>query len=137
MQPWNHFHVWEFLHHELAELLAPWFQEVVVRGLFGDGHIGRIERDRCAGWRDQAARVQGVPIPWRQAIGRKRAPMAGGIGGLLAVVGRRRSPSRSPRDAAETATFSTADLHYGTRDVDGALEFLVVCQGPKKGARTG
>jgi SAM-dependent methyltransferase len=126
MKPWNKFHVREFLHHELVELLSPWFQEVVVRGLFGDGTICRIERDRCAGLRDHSARLQGVAIPWGARID-----------GMLSGFGRRPAPSRSSKDAAETATFSTADLHYSTRNVNGALEFMVVCQGPKKAAREG
>jgi len=46
MKPWNEFHVREYTHHELQELLSTFFPFVKVLGLFAKDELYKIEHDR-------------------------------------------------------------------------------------------
>ncbi len=127
MKPWNPFHVREFSHRELEQLLAGRFQEVVVHGLFGSDELSRIERNR---YERANQAVRRGSAPWRQAIRGGLRITAPWLENRLAMRGQQPANAGHSLQASEAARYSTADLHYTTSNLDHALEFLVIARRP-------
>ena len=127
MKPWNPFHVREFSHRDLEELLAPRFGEVVVHGLFGGPEISQIERNR---YERAKQAVRRGSAPWRQAIRRGVLTAAPWIERRLAASRQQPANAGAALQKSEAARFSTADLDYSTSDLANALEFMVIARQP-------
>jgi len=102
MKPWREFHVREFQHWELKELLTSYFGHVEVHGMKGCKEIAKIELRRCD-------------------FARRRARSA--LQKLLvkAIWTSRGLSHRSMPDC------STEHLFYSTEDLDNSLDFMAVC----------
>ena len=74
MKPWNEFHVREFNHSELKELLSTWFEAVEIRGLFGKDELYQIERNRCERARVAARSQPSRPRPTLRAVVKRVFP---------------------------------------------------------------
>jgi SAM-dependent methyltransferase len=139
MPPWNIFHVREFHAQELRELLASWFSDVQVLGLFAIDDLYSIERRRIEVERERARRLmrRRLPHAWQirafviDAI-KKSLPRS--VTRRLQGLVREREvrdmaaiePPRRDRRAVLPA-FSTQDLFYRADRTDDALDLLAVC----------
>jgi len=140
MTPWNIFHVREFRAAELQEVLAPWFGEVQVRGLYGEEALYAVERGRVERERERARREQQrwLPHPWQVrtfVIDAIKKSLPESIGERLRGLVREREvrdiagdPPPPPAPTAPLPPFTTRDLFYRSDRTDDALDLLAICR---------
>lgn len=115
MKPWNKFHVREFTHTELEELLKKHFSSLKVMGLFAEESIYMIEKNRLTTARDIAREKQQCTT-------------------ILAKISRKlkRLCSSSAKknngiDKAFIDQYGFGDLYYRKDKLETALDFLAIC----------
>lgn len=118
MQPWNPFHVREFSHTELEELLQRYFPRVKLLGLFAREPLYSFEKQRVALIRERARL--------------KQNPELNPIARWLRIMVLKLRASISKRSYGSVRRFqdrySTQDLYYAESDLPAALDLLAVCQ---------
>jgi len=149
MQPWNRFHVREYLPAELRVLLEGEFADARVRGMFGiptlyevviSGYDAARKRvaAREAKEQVQAARVSAAgrprPLPRRLARAVVPAALRARLRSLISRPAPRPlpvaplAPPEVAPDLEAVAGFSTADLFYSDQDLDRALDLIAICR---------
>lgn len=121
MKPWNPFHVVEFTADTLRSVLAPYFDRVTVRGMFG-GRVYERELARCQQAREEARQHSGLRQRVREVLPEH------------VVLALRRakhwlSPGYEPPsiDALELPLYTTEELYYREEELDGAIDLMAVC----------
>lgn len=141
MTPWNMFHVREFHHHELRDLLAQWFGRVEVLGLFAVDELYAVESKRLSDLREKARRDQRRRLPraWQVRayvidLVKKTLPeaTAARLGQFVRGREARRIRGLTPASAVKPVSafpsFTAADMFYSAEGVDRALDLLAVCR---------
>jgi ubiquinone/menaquinone biosynthesis C-methylase UbiE len=150
MQPWNRFHVREYLPAELEDLLRHQFTAVRIRGMFGTATLYETEIQRVDAARKRVARTEEKvrraearaaraaarktrPLPVRVA----RSAVPGGTRAWLRRVRRQGAPVAAVPPTIQSAGpvmdfetylhFSLADLFYADTDLDRAMDLMAVC----------
>jgi SAM-dependent methyltransferase len=139
MPPWNMFHVREYQAQELRDVLAPWFSDVQVLGLFAVDELYGIERRRIEAERERARRLMRRRLPHAWQIrafvinALKKGLPRPVIERLQRLVREREARDLAPVKAARRGrravlpAFSTGDLFYRADQTDDALDLLAVC----------
>ncbi|RJP78380.1 MAG: class I SAM-dependent methyltransferase [Candidatus Zixiibacteriota bacterium] len=130
MKPWNEFHVREFDHAELAELLVGYFPHVEVYGLFAPEPVYALEAGRLQRARETAQKAQ-----MRGAAGSRLQAWKAGIKRLLPAAAlaqihraRRRFVVRSAGSLeAFRAAYGVEALFYREDSLEAALDLMAVC----------
>jgi SAM-dependent methyltransferase len=129
MKPWNPFHVLEFTADTLRSALAPFFDRITVRGMFG-GPVYERELARCQRTREEARR-HGTRAPANPSL-RQRVREVLPERVVLAVRGakHRLGLGYEPPsiDAAELPPYTTEQLYYREEELDGAIDLMAVCE---------
>lgn len=126
MKPWNAFHVREFDHLELRELLERHFPAVSVLGLQAKESLARIEKERVDRARRGARARRNPSVTFRlRSLATGLLP-AGARARLKAALA---SEAQKPMgfDEAFRERNSWDDLHHGTEALDEALDLMAVC----------
>jgi ubiquinone/menaquinone biosynthesis C-methylase UbiE len=128
MKPWNRFHVREFNHSELKNLLNNHFAEVQIMGLFAEKTLYLIEKNRVTMARRAARRTQQtndyhqhsfltsvkrmIPTSIKTAIKKKMISIS--------------QPNRKV-DKTFMETYGLKDFFYRVDDLSMALDLLAIC----------
>jgi SAM-dependent methyltransferase len=124
MSPWNKYHVQEFRHQELRDLLSSYFATVRVRGQFASGTLYRIERDRYARSRTRARNTTRARIARRLRVW---APAS--IRARLRALRNYRDVGRLNNgmySEADSKGYSTAQYFYRDTDLHEALSLFAI-----------
>ncbi len=127
MKPWNPFHVREFAHSELKQLLNEYFSSVQISGLFAEDELYLTEKSRISRAREAArARPKRWSDPLR-ALLRKTLPDSVLV--KIRNVNETNSTQTRKFDPKFLEQFGVEDFFYRTDDLDAALDFLAICTG--------
>lgn len=142
MQPWNRFHVREFLAEELHNALVQVFDSVTVRGLFADEVLYQIEYGRCQSARQSARRALSASKGPQSAAAERSTdwkrlfiPLLKMVLPAPAIVALRKLQHRGVNSAARTlmreedmARYSTANFFYRDTGFHRALDLMAICR---------
>ena len=137
MKPWFPFHIREFSSSELKELLAGWFSNVAVRGLFAiptlyDIEYNRVQRSRinarnkARAWLPPYVTVRATIIDFVKAVLPK--PVVRAVQQIVRRHGSQVQHGSHFQAAPSLPTFTTSSLYYSTENVDLALDLMAVCR---------
>ena len=120
MKPWNVFHVREYRHSELQNLLTTYFPSVKVMGLFAEEHLYSVEKNRVTMIRNTSRKKQ--PITFRTIL-KKVIPTR-----LLKLrISMKNSKQNKDNNKSFYDTYNIDQLFYKTDKLDHSLDFLAIC----------
>lgn len=121
MRPWNQFHVKEFTHAELKELLEKYFSNVCVEGLTSDKEIALIEKNRLEKSKQAQREGQQLKYKIRKYI-KKLLPTS-----LLQKIKKQNTSNEVLQNSTIAQKFSTSDLYYSEDNLNEAIDFRAIC----------
>lgn len=121
MKPWNEFHVTEFTADQLSSLLAQYFKDVTVHGMFGvpgNDAVYRVEFERCQRHLAANKKLFGFrPLLRRVLPSRLRSAM-------------RKSAKGDPLTPAELGAYSVDQVEYRVDPdaIASSIDLMAVCR---------
>ncbi|MDX1422337.1 MAG: class I SAM-dependent methyltransferase [Kiloniellales bacterium] len=125
MKPWNRFHVVEYGADDLADVLASYFSDVNIRGLFAVPEIYDIEYARV----QRSLRTARSPVhSYLERFARMVLPAS-----ALSLARGARAAMTADRENAgghrvPMAELTTEGLYYQAEDHDSSLDLMAVCR---------
>jgi SAM-dependent methyltransferase len=138
MKPWNPFHVREYSHEELNNVLAATFSQVTIKGLFAAQELYEIEYQRVSAARLRARQsgrpMMPAPSDLRKiAIDLVKSAFPPSVVNVLRKSANKfHLPhpvvSQEPRRLEIEARLSLNDVYYSCDNLDAALDYLAICR---------
>lgn len=127
MKPWYQFHVREFDHVELKDLLDNYFGNVSIEGLFANESTYIFEKNRLNQLREKA-RKQQRKVPICKVKSKIRNLLPSIIIKYIKLISLKTVQKNSMLDEAFMNEHKLGNFYYHTQDLDNALDLLAVCE---------